>query len=336
MSRRAFLRPVPLRLLALLALLAAPLWLGACGVSGTGSGYPPPTVGSSYDPYPAGDDADAADAADEVGAESADVEEAAPAEADAASDSAAEAEGEAEGEGAAAAPGDLGGRLLVVGTDASYPPFETVDDSGAIVGFDPDLMNAICQLANCVPEFRSTAWDGIFAALAAGEFDALMSAITILPEREAESGATFTRPYYQVGQVILAHQDSALASLADLPAAIVGVQTGTTGDLAATEDAGVPEANMRRFDSNALAVQALLNRDVDAVVSDDPTALNYQQAHPEELRIVGEPFTVEQYGILVRDDEPEVLAALNQAIERLQDSGVIEGLEASWIQSAAE
>lgn len=328
MSRRAFDRPVPLRQLALLALLAAPLWLGACGVSGTSSGYPPPTADTTYDPYPAAGDADAEDAAAEVEAESAAVEEAAPADEDAAAD--------AGGEGAAAAPGDLGGRLLVVGTDASYPPFETVDDSGAIVGFDPDLMNAICQLANCVPEFRSTAWDGIFAALAAGEFDALMSAITILPEREAESGATFTRPYYQVGQVILAHQDSAVSSLADLPAAIVGVQTGTTGDLAATEDAGVPEASMRRFDSNALAVQALLNRDVDAVVSDDPTALNYQQAHPDELRIVGEPFTVEQYGILVRDDEPEVLAALNQAIERLQDGGVIEDLEATWIQSSAE
>jgi polar amino acid transport system substrate-binding protein len=102
----------------------------------------------------------------------------------------------------------------------------------------------------------------------------------------------------------------------------VGVQTGTTGDTAATE-AGVPEDNMRRFDTIPLAFQALQNGDVDAVVADEPTAANYVGENPDSLRVAVEAFTTEDYGILVPNDDPELLAALNAAIEKLSASGDI-------------
>lgn len=224
---------------------------------------------------------------------------------------------------------ELGGRALVIGTDASYPPFESVDDDGTIVGFDPDLMAAICGIANCTATFQGTAWDGIFAALGAGEFDALMSAITILPEREAESGGTFTMPYHEIGQVILRRSDDAAAF--DPTTAVVGVQTGTTGDTSATATLAVPEANMRRFESNALAVEALLAGDVDAVVCDDPTAANYVAANEGALMLDGAPFTFEQYGILVPNSAPEVLAAFNNAITMLKADGTLDALAAKWL-----
>lgn len=230
--------------------------------------------------------------------------------------------------------GDLGGRELIIGTDATYPPFETVDDAGAVVGFDPDLMAAICERAHCVATFQPTAWDGIFAALAAGEFDALMSAITILPEREAESGGTFTRPYHQIGQVILRRSDD--ATTFDQTTAIVGVQTGTTGDTSATAVLQVPEANMRRFESNALAVEALLAGDVDAVVCDDPTAANYVAANAGALVLDGEPFTFEEYGILVPNTAPDVLEAFDLALAALEADGTLDALAAKWLSPEAE
>lgn len=233
-----------------------------------------------------------------------------------------------------AVAGDLGGRVLVIGTDAQYPPFESVDDAGNVVGFDPDLMAAICERAHCTATFQSTSWDGIFAALSAGEFDALMSAITILPEREAESGGTFTRPYHQIGQVILRRSDDATPF--DQTAAIVGVQTGTTGDTSATAILQVPEENMRRFESNALAVEALLAGDVDAVVCDDPTAANYVGAHPGELVLDGEPFTFEEYGILVPNTAPDVLEAFDLALEALEADGTLDALKATWLETEAE
>src|SRR5690554_1568506 len=65
---------------------------------------------------------------------------------------------------------DLGGATVRVGSDTTYPPFETVAADGSIVGFDVDVVTAICERVNCVAEFVTTAWDGIFPALAAGEF----------------------------------------------------------------------------------------------------------------------------------------------------------------------
>lgn len=225
----------------------------------------------------------------------------------------------------------LGGASLLIGTDATYPPMESTDESGNIVGFDPALMQAICVIADCQPTFKATAWDGIFAALAAGEFDALMSSITILPEREESGKAKFTVPYYSVGQVIVVRADNTtLTGVEGLTTATVGVQKATTGDTAATEKGGVPEANMRRFPNNVLAMQALKNGDVDAVVCDDPTAQRYIGDDPTAFKLAGEPFTREDYGILVPADRTDLLAAFNAAILTLQSDGTIDALLAEW------
>jgi polar amino acid transport system substrate-binding protein len=93
---------------------------------------------------------------------------------------------------------------------------------------------------------------------------------------------------------------------------------------------------MRRFESNALAVEALLVGDVDAVVCDDPTAANYVGANPGALAIDGPPFTTEQYGILVRNDAPEVLAAFDLAIAELRADGTLDQLAERWLTAAEE
>jgi polar amino acid transport system substrate-binding protein len=225
---------------------------------------------------------------------------------------------------------DLGGKALVIGTDATYRPFEFVDQSGAIVGIDPDLMEAICGVANCTATFQNTSWDGIFAALAAREFDALMSAITILPEREEQSDATFTEPYFEVGQVVLVKSDSDLVSPEDVAPLEVGVQTGTTGDTAATDDLGVPADTIHRYDTIVLAVEALRNGDIDAVVLDNPTAETAVRENAGAFKILGEPFTTEDYGILVPNASPELLSAFNAAIGQLKAEGRIDAIVQPW------
>ncbi len=229
-------------------------------------------------------------------------------------------------------PGDLGGRTLHVGTDATYPPFESMTAENTIEGIDPSLMAAICEIANCVAKFQNTAWDGIFGALKAGEFNVLMSAITMSAEREENSGGKFTDPYFETGQVLLVKADSeAITGPESLSAAgmNVGVQTGTTGDTAAEKN-GVAEENMVRFETIVLAVEALLNGDVDVVVLDKPTADVYMAQHQDEIVVVGEPFTQEQYGILVPAMDTDVLVALNAAIGQLRAQGAIDTIVAEW------
>jgi polar amino acid transport system substrate-binding protein len=76
----------------------------------------------------------------------------------------------------AAHAADLGGKLLKVGSDTTSPPMESVDTAtGQIVGFDVDVVNAICAKINCKAEFVTTGWDGIFAALDQGSFDLVAS-----------------------------------------------------------------------------------------------------------------------------------------------------------------
>ena len=78
---------------------------------------------------------------------------------------------------------DLGGRVLSIGSDTTYPPHEFIED-GVVKGFDVDVVAAICEKINCQPNWVTTAWDGIFAALADGQFDMVVSGVTITDERD--------------------------------------------------------------------------------------------------------------------------------------------------------
>ncbi|HEX9798364.1 MAG TPA: basic amino acid ABC transporter substrate-binding protein [Anaerolineales bacterium] len=211
---------------------------------------------------------------------------------------------------------DLG--TVTVGTNAEYPPFEFVDDAGNVTGFDVDLMNAIAEEAGFEVEFVNTRWDGIFVALAAGEFDAVISAATITPER-AET-VNFSDAYFNAGQRIVVRGDETeISGPDDLAGKSVGVQTGTTGDIWLTDDT---DAEVVRYDENTLAFQALANGDVDAAVADGPTAVDIVKANPEmNLTVLDGVYTDEEYGIAVNMERADVLAAINDGLAAVRASG---------------
>ena len=124
---------------------------------------------------------------------------------------------------------DLGGKVLRIGSDTTYPPMEMVDEkTGEIIGFDVDLVDAICERINCVPQFVTTAWDGIFAALQQGEFDMVVSGVSITPERDKQMD--FSDPYLVVSQAIMVQIDDEGLTLEDMKGAgrKLASQTGTT------------------------------------------------------------------------------------------------------------
>ena len=225
---------------------------------------------------------------------------------------------------------DLKGRKIVIGTDASYPPFESVDKaSNQIVGFDVDLMNAIAKLINIQPEFQNAGFDTIFAALQKKQFDAVMSAATITDERKKI--VAFSDPYIEVGQLVVTlANNTTIKSYADLPSAgAVGVQTGTTGETATLEKAKVPDAKVKRYQTIDLAFADLANNAIDAVVADGPTVGNYlsQSQYNGKLKIQGDAFTTESYGIAVPQSDTELLGAINAALKQLTSDGTIQQLK---------
>ena len=208
--------------------------------------------------------------------------------------------------------------VVTIGTNAEYPPFEYVDEAGNIVGFDVELMEAIAAEAGFEFEFVNTRWDGIFVALASGEFDAVISAATITAEREEM--VDFSDPYFNAGQRIAVRAgEMGIKGPADLGGKKVGVQLGTTGDIWLTDET---DAEVVRYDENTLAFQALANGDVDAAVADGPTVVDIIEANPEmNLTVLEGVYTEEQYGIAVNPDRQDLLAAINAGLAALKASG---------------
>ncbi|MGD8753822.1 MAG: basic amino acid ABC transporter substrate-binding protein [Anaerolineales bacterium] len=214
--------------------------------------------------------------------------------------------------------GEAGLGTITIGSNAEYPPFEFVDEEGNIKGFDIELMDAIAEEAGFEYELVNTRWDGIFVALASGEFDAVISAATITEERAQT--VDFSDPYFNAGQRIAVRADETeIQGPEDLAGKSVSVQLGTTGDIFLSEET---EAEVVRFEENTLAFQALANGDVDAAMADGPTAADIITANPEmNLKLVEGVYTDEEYGIAVNKDQPELLEAINEGLAAVRASG---------------
>ena len=220
---------------------------------------------------------------------------------------------------------------IVVATDATWPPMEMVDENKEIVGFDIDLMKAAAKAGGFEVEFRNTAWDGIFAGLEAGEYDAVMSSVTITDERKATMD--FSVPYINAGQILVVRQESTgVTTLRDLAGKSVGAQIGTTGSFEVEKIAGV---QLRTYDEIGLAFEDLANRRVDAVVADTPVAADFALMNPnfkERLKIVGEPFTEEYYGVAVKKGNARVLELVNKGFNAVLNTDTYRQIEDQWLR----
>lgn len=224
---------------------------------------------------------------------------------------------------------DLGGAVVRVGSDTTYPPFETVDENGNIVGFDVDVFDAVCERVNCVAEFITTAWDGIFPALAAGEFDAVASGVTITEERAQI--VDFTVPYFVVDQAItvrVENEDWLLDDFTTGGSLTLGAQTGTTNALTAEELVGRDRVQL--YDDFNSAIQALLNGDVDGVMIDDATADEFVNTYAGELAVsIRGVESGEELGFAVQKGS-ELVDALNAGIEQIREDGTLDALVQQW------
>lgn len=227
---------------------------------------------------------------------------------------------------------DLGGRTVRVATDATYPPFEFVDKSSSqIIGYDVDLLTEVCRLVNCKPEFKNTAWDGIFPALQKGDYDAVISGVTITEERDKTMD--FSEPYIEVGQVVLVRaNETQINGVDDLAGKVVTVQRGTTNDEMATKLQKEGKVRLvKRFPTFDLAVKSVLNKDADAVIIDSVAASGYMGTNPDKLKVAGEKFTSEGLGIVVRQGDATLKSAFDAALAEMKKNGALDRLYQKWM-----
>jgi len=216
-------------------------------------------------------------------------------------------------------------KKLLVGTDATYPPFESKDDTGNLVGYDIDLMDEICDKLGVRCEYVVVPFDGIVSGLNSEKYDAIISSFTITSEREKV--IDFSKPYYQASQSISVRLDRQdINSLTDLKGKKIGVQLGTTGELLAKKVEG---AEIVSFDNIGAAFLDLENGKLDAIVNDKPTSQRII-AFRGNAKIVGTDLSSENYGIAVRKGEKRLLDAINNSLTSLELSGKLEDLNKKW------
>lgn len=222
-------------------------------------------------------------------------------------------------------------KTITFATDATWPPMEFVDASKQIVGFSIDFMTLAGKEAGFTPVFKAVAWDGIFAGLAGGQYDAICSSVSITEERK--KSMDFSIPYYKVKQAVVVRKDSTAKSLEDLKGKKVGSQISTTGTFAVQAVEGVKSVT---YDEVGLAIEDLFNGRIDGVVCDDPVAAQYalqNEKYKETLKITAviESTEVEYYGIAVNKGNQEVLDLVNKGIKAVQDKGLDKELLKKWI-----
>jgi polar amino acid transport system substrate-binding protein len=221
--------------------------------------------------------------------------------------------------------------VITVATDATWPPMEYVDANKNIVGFDIDLLNQAAKEGGFTVKFQNTAWDGIFAGLANGNYDAVISSVTITDERKKTMD--FSVPYINAGQVlIVSSSTSGVTTLADLKGKAVGAQIGTTGAFEVEKVAGV---ELKTYDELGLAIEDLVNGRIAGVVADTPIAADFalqNDSYKGKLKIVGEPFTDEYYGVAVKKGNKAVLDKINAGLKKVLDSGEEEKLKDKWLR----
>lgn len=221
---------------------------------------------------------------------------------------------------------------IIVATDATWPPMEMVNEKKEIVGYDIDLMKAVADKAGFTVIFKNTAWDGIFAGLANGDYDAVISSVTITTDRLQT--LDFSTPYINAGQVLIVRtSDKKASKLTDLIGKKVGAQIGTTG---AFEIEKVKGCNLKTYDEIGLAIEDLANGRLDGVVADTPIAANYALQNAKykgKLKIVGQPFTQEFYGIAVKKGNMTILSIINRGLKIvLSDRKTLDKLSKKWLR----
>jgi polar amino acid transport system substrate-binding protein len=223
---------------------------------------------------------------------------------------------------------DLGGRTITVAVENAYPPFNMIDEAtGEGVGWDYDAVREICKRINCVAEFKQAAWDGIFPAMQAGEYDMLADGVTITAERDEI--VDFSIPYVIVGQVLLVRVDET-ASLDEIKAdanRLIGTQLGTTNEIVAKEH--FPAERVKSFEDFGAAVLALLSKDVDGVVIDNVSALGFIEENPDKLKIAGQLTSDEQLGFVFPPGS-DLREAINAALQSMIEDGTLEALNKKW------
>ncbi len=220
---------------------------------------------------------------------------------------------------------------LIMGTNAAFPPYEMMADDGSYTGIDVEIATAIAEKLGKKLVVKDMEFDSLISAVENGVVDIVLAGLTVNEERLEK--VNFSTSYAKGVQVIIVKDGSEIADVDGLEGKVIGVQAGTTGDIYCTDDFG--QENVKQFANGSLAVQALLNDQVDCVVIDNEPAKAFVAAN-DGLNILDTEYANEDYAAAIAKGNTELLESFNAALAELTEDGTVDAIIGKYIKTDAE
>jgi len=221
--------------------------------------------------------------------------------------------------------------ILRVGMDASYPPFESIDGEGNLVGLDVDLGRELARRLGVEARFvANLSYDGLYDALTADQVDVVISALYVDPMRMADFA--YSRSYFNAGQVLVVRADTTdIAEMADLAGRTLAVEWGSEGDVVArTWARRLAGLTVLPCQTSEEALARVTSGEADAALVDHLSALaGIGQGLP--LQMVGDPVTDALYAVALRRQDSALLRAINNALTAMEEDGTLPRLRQRWL-----
>jgi ABC-type amino acid transport substrate-binding protein len=220
-------------------------------------------------------------------------------------------------------------RILRVGMDASYPPFEAIDAEGRFFGLDVDLATAIAEAMGCQPQFVNVHLDGLYDALQVNKLDLIISALPY--DAMMTRDVWYSTSYFDAGQVLVMLNDHA-QPLARQNPLTVAVELGSEAHQLArrlVRDEGYAW-EIIAFREPTELWEALLQGSANAALCDRVAALIAHRENPS-LTVLDPPLTSEPYVIAMRQDSRRLLQEVNRLLQNWHSSGMMAELLERWL-----
>ncbi|CBY87401.1 lysine/arginine/ornithine ABC transporter substrate-binding protein [Haemophilus influenzae] len=216
---------------------------------------------------------------------------------------------------------------LTFAMEPSYPPFETTNEKGEIIGFDVDVANAICQEIQATCKFKSETFDSLIPSLKAKRFDAAISAIDITDARAKQ--VLFSDAYYDSSASYVALKGKATLESAKN----IGVQNGTTFQQYTVAE--TKQYSPKSYASLQNAILDLKSGRIDIILGDTAVLSDMISKEPE-IQFVGEKVTNKKYfgnglGIAMHKSNKDLAAQLNKGLAAIKANGEYQKIYDKWM-----
>ena len=218
--------------------------------------------------------------------------------------------------------------VLIMSTNAAFPPYEMTNDAGEFEGIDVEMAGEIAKRLGLELQIDDMDFDAALLAVQQGKSDIAMAGITITEDRLVNMD--FSDTYANGVQSVIVPEGSDITSPDDLAGKLVGVQRGTTGYTFCIDEFG--EDAVAPFDNGNTAVQNLVSGKVDAVVIDNAPAQEYVAANPG-LTILDTAFADEDYAIGVAKGNTQLLDAINSILAEMEADGTTQAIIDKYISA---